>query len=67
MKSGIEIEGQRCVSSADAAAAFDVTTPTIRNWINQGKLKGFLNETTGRWWVTVDSIATLAKEKYGDD
>lgn len=52
------------LSVNDVAEMFSVKPLTVRNWINNGSLKGHM--IMGRWRIQKSEVIRLANEVYGD-
>lgn len=67
-----EAVGQQSILAADdpflstdkIAKLFDVTTETIRSWIEAGTLPGV--QINGRWKVRQSAVHRYLNEKYGE-
>lgn len=45
------------------AKMFGVDTPTIRDWINKGKIQGHM--ILGRWRIQHSEVVRVANKEYG--
>lgn len=55
-------EGRDWVTTPEAAAIFEVTTETIRDWIAKGKLRA--TQPNGYFRITNEEIARRARVLY---
>ena len=60
----VEIGDIKIYSIRELSEALDVTPLTLRNYINQGKLKG--RKVGGRWYVSEDSLREFFNGKPSD-
>ena len=65
MSKVIPSEDDPFLSPGKVAKIFDVKDYTVREWIDQGKLKAI--KIAGRWRIQQSEITRFANEKYGAD
>lgn len=44
---------------SELSKTFNVTTQTVRNWLDAGYIKGATKKPSGRWFIPDDAIAQL--------
>jgi excisionase family DNA binding protein len=59
-----DTQEEELYSTRKVAATFAVTTETVRNWIETGKLKAIKVNT--HWRVPRSEVIRMAKERHGD-